>query len=72
MTTRLNIRQFSNRLEITFWSIVIPLMPMFQFLIRWGYAFKNGERWERLLINVLFWASLGLLAGLIAGSIAAL
>ena len=72
MTTRLDIRHFSNRLEITFWSIVIPVMPMFQFLIRWGYAFKNGERWGRLLILTLFWAALGLLAGLIAGSISAL
>jgi hypothetical protein len=72
MITRLNVRHFSNRMEITFWSIVIPLLPTFQSLLRWVYTFKSGERWERLLVYLLFWAALGLLAGLIAGSISAL
>jgi hypothetical protein len=72
MNVQAYLKRFSNRLEITFWGAIIPLLPMFQSLIQWLYAVKGTDRWDHLGKLALLLSGLGLLAGFLAGLVSAL
>ncbi|MFL7894078.1 MAG: hypothetical protein ACK2UM_04470 [Anaerolineales bacterium] len=75
----MSIRQFSSRIELNFWQIVIGLMsesPKFQRLVRWSYLglFPAVSNWFTKFNRrrAFQWAAGGLGFGIMIGFLIAL